>query len=228
MSADQKLALKFDMNRMNMYSESVNSQKMMKPLWADIYNSEEEFNSLPSDDFKTFTVNGNTFHIDQFKETDWQAVPEEIYANHDQQYQEDWLTAQKKFAQRLMVNRSVNEVVKKYNFDAETPQFVQTRKKEKNQLTPYTAQTLDSRSEEITKIHNLSESLNNNKDFVASLNALAGKNTYKVNSKGKIVTGSGVNHTELVFDFEDKNMIAVLLGEAAGIDRSIINASFLP
>ena len=223
MSDDQQLALKYDMNRMNLYSQAVNNQKMMNPLWADIYSTEEEINSLPAgDDFKTYTVNGNTFNIDQFKNTDWQRVPDE-YLQHDSKYQQNWLAAQKKFAQRLMVNKSANEVIKKQNYNTGSPQFVETRKKSKDQLTPYTTQTLKTRSEELTKIKTLSENLNSNADFVKALNQLAGKNTYKERN-GMLFQGG----SKLVFDFDDKRSIAYLLGEAAGIEKSVMAAALLP
>lgn len=225
MSDDQQLALKYDMNRMNLYSEAVNNQKMMNPLWADIYSTEEEINSLPAgDDFKKVTINGKEFNIDDFKDTDWQVIPEEIYNNFpDAQYQADWLQAQKKFAQRLMVNKSANEVIKKQNYNTGTPQFVETRKKPKDKLTPYTAQTLKTRSEELTKIKTLSENLNSNADFVKALNQLAGKNAYKERN-GMLFQGS----SKLVFDFNDKRSIAYLLGEAAGIEKSVMAAALLP
>ena len=224
MSADQKMALKYDMNRMGIYSETVDNETIMNPLWADVYNDRSRIENLPND-FKTINFEGQVFDINDFIETDWQVVPEEIrnkYPDADQQRK--WLGAQKKLARHLMVDKSVDDRIKAMGYDnPDVRKYVQTKQKQKQQATPYTLQTMESRAEDIDKIKTLSQNLNDNKSFVNSLNQLAGKQVYKERNGNILLNGQ-----KLVFDFDDKKMIATLLAEAAGIDRRVINYALLP
>jgi hypothetical protein len=196
---DKKKSLEDSMYRGNAFSKVVEDDASMSILWADVYNDAEGIDDL-------------------YKDSEWGDIPDSFTLDQGK----IWLKGQKEEARKLMIKKSVDDRIKALNLSER--KYLKTQQKPKNQRTPYTNQTLESRSGDIDNIIQASSVIKSDDEFLAQLNKLEGKEIYKIKN-GKIVDERG---NALIYDFEDPKSLSFLLGEAAGIEKRVMAVALLP
>ena len=191
--------LKSSMNKSNAFSKVVEDNESMSILWADVYN-----------DYEGIDIN--------MKDTEWGVFPSTFSLEQG----ESFLKLQKEEARKLMIKKSVDDRIKNLNLTER--KYLKTEQKPKNQRTPYTNQTLESRKDDIGNIIKASSAIKTDQEFLTQLNKLEGKEIYQIKN-GKIVDKSG---DALIYDFTDPKSLSFLLGEAAGIEKRVMAVALLP
>jgi len=187
------------MNKSNAFSKVVEDNESMSILWADVYN-----------DYEGIDIN--------MKDTEWGVFPSTFTVEQG----ESFLKLQKEEARKLMIKKSVDDRIKNLNLTER--KYLKTEQKPKNQRTPYTNQTLESRKDDIGNIIKASSAIKTDQEFLTQLNKLEGKEIYEMKN-GKIVDKSG---DALIYDFTDPKSLSFLLGEAAGIEKRVMAVALLP
>lgn len=195
----KRTSLENSMYKGNAFSKVVEDDESMSILWADVYNEAEGIDDL-------------------YKDSEWGNVPNSFTSEQGQA----WLKGQKDQARKLMIKKSVDDRIKALNLSER--KYLKTQQKPKNQRTPYTNQTLESRGDDIDNIIQASKAIQSDDEFLTQLNKLEGKETYKIKN-GKIVDERG---NALIYDFDDPKSLSFLLGEAAGIEKRVMAVALLP
>lgn len=195
----KRTSLENSMYKGNAFSKVVEDDESMSILWADVYNEAEGIDDL-------------------YKDSEWGNVPNSFTSEQGQA----WLKGQKDQARKLMIKKSVDDRIKALNLSER--KYLKTQQKPKNQRTPYTNQTLESRGGDIENIIQASSVIKSNDEFLTQLNKLEGKEIYKIKN-GKIVDERG---NALIYDFNDPKSLSFLLGEAAGIEKRVMAVALLP
>jgi hypothetical protein len=195
----KRTSLENSMYKGNAFSKVVEDDESMSILWADVYNEAEGIDDL-------------------YKDSEWGNVPNSFTSEQGQA----WLKGQKDQARKLMIKKSVDDRIKALNLSER--KYLKTQQKPKNQRTPYTNQTLESRGGDIENIIQASSVIKSNDEFLTQLNKLEGKEIYKIKN-GKIVDERG---NALIYDFDDPKSLSFLLGEAAGIEKRVMAVALLP
>ena len=214
---EQSKDLKNNMWRSGSYGKTVEDNDYMTPLWADIYNDKNTIRTILGNEL----IGDTGIAASELANTEWQVIPDDDY------YRlagvgERFLKAQRMAARQLMIDRSVTRRLAQLGYSEER-KYTGTSKKRGGQQTPYTAQTLNSRGDEIDEYISYAQNSPSLEDLSIQLNRAAGKVIYKIKD-GKIYEGN----TELVIDMSDPNAIAVALGEAAGIEKRVMKVALLP
>lgn len=134
----------------NAFSKVVEDDESMSILWADVYNEAEGIDDL-------------------YKDSEWGNVPNSFTSEQGQA----WLKGQKDQARKLMIKKSVDDRIKALNLSER--KYLKTQQKPKNQRTPYTNQTLESRGDDIDNIIQASKAIQSDDEFLTQLNKLEGK-----------------------------------------------------
>lgn len=195
----KRTSLENSMYKGNAFSKVVEDDESMSILWADVYNEAEGIDDL-------------------YKDSEWGNVPNSFTSEQGQA----WLKGQKDQARKLMIKKSVDDRIKALNLSER--KYLKTQQKPKNQRTPYTNQTLESRGVDIDNIIQASKAIRSDDEFLTQLNKLEGKEIYKIKN-GKIVDERG---NALIYDFDDPKSLSFLLGEAAGIEKRVMAVALLP
>ena len=195
----KRTSLENSMYKGNAFSKVVEDDESMSILWADVYNEAEGIDDL-------------------YKDSEWGNVPNSFTSEQGQA----WLKGQKDQARKLMIKKSVDDRIKALNLSER--KYLKTQQKPKNQRTPYTNQTLESRAGDIDNIIQASSVIQSDDEFLTQLNKLEGKEIYKIKN-GKIVDERG---NALIYDFKDPKSLSFLLGEAAGIEKRVMAVALLP
>tara|TARA_R100000541_G_scaffold18149_1_gene27915 strand:- start:6778 stop:8160 length:1383 start_codon:yes stop_codon:yes gene_type:complete len=198
-TAEKRTSLENSMYKGNAFSKVVEDNESMSILWADVYNDAEGIDLV-------------------YKDSEWGDIPDSL----DLEQGEIWLKKQKEEARKLMIKKSVDDRIKALNLSER--KYLKTQQKPKNQRTPYTNQTLESRGDEIDNIIKASSVIKSDQEFLTQLNKLEGKEIYTIKN-GKIVDKSG---DALIYDFKDPKSLSFLLGEAAGIEKRVMAVALLP
>ena len=196
---EKRTSLENSMYRGNAFSKVVEDDESMSILWADVYNGAEGVDDL-------------------YKDSEWGDIPDSLTLEEGQ----TWLKGQKDQARKLMIKKSVDDRIKALNLSER--KYLKTQQKPKNQRTPYTNQTLESRGGDIENIIQASSVIKSDDEFLTQLNKLEGKEIYKIKN-GKIVDERG---NALIYDFKDPKSLSFLLGEAAGIEKRVMAVALLP
>tara|TARA_R110000772_G_scaffold4415_3_gene15704 strand:- start:596 stop:1972 length:1377 start_codon:yes stop_codon:yes gene_type:complete len=195
----KRTSLENSMYKGNAFSKIVEDDESMSILWADVYNEAEGVDDL-------------------YKDSEWGDIPDSFTLEEGQA----WLKGQKDQARKLMIKKSVDDRIKALNLSER--KYLKTQQKPKNQRTPYTNQTLESRGGDIENIIQASSVIKSDDEFLTQLNKLEGKEIYKIKN-GKIVDERG---NALIYDFKDPKSLSFLLGEAAGIEKRVMAVALLP
>ena len=195
----KRTSLENSMYKGNAFSKIVEDDESMSILWADVYNEAEGVDDL-------------------YKDSEWGDIPDSFTLEEGQ----TWLKGQKDQARKLMIKKSVDDRIKALNLSER--KYLKTQQKPKNQRTPYTNQTLESRGGDIENIIQASSVIKSDDEFLTQLNKLEGKEIYKIKN-GKIVDERG---NALIYDFKDPKSLSFLLGEAAGIEKRVMAVALLP
>ncbi len=228
-------ALKDQMYAAGAFKENVKDNKLMLPLWQDVYNKQltkdyKEVNNnaitqiiaakkslINLDDgidnlekaFLSKTINS-------LANTEWGQIPSDWTGTAD-----EWQDIQQEVAQVLMINRSVDNRVAELGLSER--KYVKTEKKPK-QATGYVRQTYDLRKDDIEIINAAAEEINDNATLLKALNNAARSEAYEIKN-GEIYKKGG---DKLIYDFGDKKSLKMIIGKAGGISDNVMAYSLLP
>ena len=235
MITPQKVSLLKDkMYKAGAFKENVKDNKLMLPLWADVYSKQltSEYKEVNNDSIAQIIADNYELinledgiqigekelikqTVNSLANTEWGQIPSDWEDKADQ-----WQDMQQEVAKVLMVNRSVDNRINELGL--EERKYVTTRKKPK-QGTGYVRNTYDVRKEDIQMINSAAANIKNTNDLLKELNKAAREDAYEIKD-GEIYRKRG---NKLVYDINNTKDLSMLIGRAAGIGEHVMAYSLL-
>ena len=231
---DKISALKDQMYDAGAFKENVKDNKLMTPLWADVYSNQltkdyKEVNNNAitqiiaknketielEDGIDTLEKDYLSKTINSLANTEWGQIPSDWEGTSD-----EWQDVQQEVAKVLMINRSVDNRVNELGL--KNRKYVKTEKKPK-QGTGYVRNTYDVRKEDIQTISSAANNIKTNEDLLRELNKAARETAYEIKD-GEIHRKGG---NKLIYDLGNIKDLNMLIGKAAGIGEHVISYSLL-